>query len=108
MRMRIAYMSEIAFDLHFPIVRKHSTERPLLAVDSMGQRNPLRPFSFFLLCQRHQRTIVAVRCKHTVITGEVDSWFGHQGGQSGNAMSNDLSQLCEVITRAGPFPISLH
>ena len=29
--MRITYTSEIAFDLHFPIVKNHSTERPLVA-----------------------------------------------------------------------------
>ena len=40
-----------------------------------------------------------VGCEYTVIPGEIDSGFGHQGGQSGD---QEVSPLKRVLLRAVP------
>jgi hypothetical protein len=41
-------------------------------------------FAFSSLSRCHQRPVLAVRDEYAMKTGEINSWFGYPGDQSGN------------------------
>ncbi len=59
----------------------------------------LKLVAFASLCGRYQRAMLAIGCEYTVISGEVDSWLGHQGRQPGN----EIQRLEDYVSSAVPI-----
>jgi len=55
--------------------------------------------AFSPLCRCHQRTVFAVRGKHTVKARQIDSGLRHQGGQFGD----EIHRLKDDVGR--PIPV---
>ncbi len=63
--------------------------------------------AFAALCRRHLHAMLAVGGEYPVEAGKVNSWLGHQGGQSGDEvqrledhMGGDGESTGEVVVRA--------
>ena len=66
----------------------------------------LKPFAFASFCGRYQRVMLVIGMVrhpdgHTVKSGEVDSWPGHQGRQPGNDVQGRTNAAGAWMRRKG-------
>ena len=107
-RNHLGFASALWTDRHIDVEHTFEALRPrhgLVAlfrgfVFSFLVGSALTPFG-----RRHLDTVFAVRCEHTVESGEVDPWLGNQSSQLGNEIQRLKDDVRRAIT-VGRFELS--